>query len=117
MRQLGIGLIITGVGVIFQSWLNLKGWTCDLLWMVGGLAAMIFVPSFRQIAALKLYWKLALLFASISGFIVLLTLVHSLSGLGLECSSSTTLMLIGAGLILFDRLDNRKTNKNCRSRF
>jgi len=111
MRQVGLVLIIAGIMVFFQWWLNLQGWVWDLLWVIGGITAMIVAPPFRQFAALKLPWKLALLLAAIFGFIVLLTLVHSLSGLGLECSSSTTFLLLGLGLILFARLGNRRTHK------
>lgn len=107
MKQVGIMLLVmAALGMIAQSF-QLRGTFWDALITLLVMATSTFVPKFRQIYALKLHWRIALVAAIISIFVLLWQLMRRLMGDYQAYSMAVTLIVLSVFAFLLHYLDTR----------
>ena len=107
MKQLGFTLITFAVLGVVSIILKLQGWIWELIFLLLGLGASLFIPQARQILALKLHWRIAILLAVVCTFVIAWMFTRLILGNYQAYSFPVTLFAFGLLAILFATLDKR----------
>ncbi len=107
MKQLGIGLVVMGVLLGGMTLLGLRGTNWDYLLYLVALAGILYIRLPREMAGLRTHWKLALVYAAVSSFIILFVIVRELTKLDFNFSLAISFLVTGFVLFLLQQLDEK----------
>lgn len=105
MKQLGIAFVVLSVLDIITVALKLQGMVWEILFLLVGVGATIFIPQPNKILALKLHWRITLLVAVMCTFTIVWMSARLILGNYQIYSLSVTLFAFGLLAFLFTALD------------
>ena len=109
MRQLGIIFLLlalfTGIFSYFEIFTSGIWW--EVLFVLFGVIASLWVSDFKKIMDWGLHWRIALLIASLSAFLLLSMLINALIPVE-SYTISITYLLFSLTAFVFQYLDRRK---------
>ena len=108
MKQ--FGFILMGMGMVaslaqFFS-LNLNGVGWEILFMLGGVFASLWIPESKAILNLKLHWRIAIIIAILCTFFTAWTFFFAVLP-AQNYALAVTFFTFGCLAFLFHHLDNR----------
>ena len=111
MKQ--IGLFFVGLGIVatlseFFSF-NLKGVWWETLFMLAGVVVSLWIPKNEEILKLGLHWRIAIIPAILSTFIIVWLFFHAILPEH-KYSAAITCFTFGLLAFLFCYLDNKQTS-------
>jgi len=112
MKKLGIILIVFAIffmlfQFLFPS-LALDGVLWEMIFLLVGVFASLWLPNFPTIKQMKWYWRAALIFSVFSAFLVVWVALLKMLPISLrDYALPITMILFGLIAILFDFLDKR----------
>ncbi len=117
MKRLGIVLIAFAIflalpHLLFPK-LSFDGVWWEILFILIGVFASLWIPDFSALKRMKLHWRLALFFAVFSAiFVVFGVVLKILPVFAQDYAFLITILLFGLIAILFDFLDKRIKEKD-----
>jgi hypothetical protein len=107
MMQVGILMALIGLLLGVMTFLGLRGTDWDYLLYMLALVGIFYIRTPSEIARLRLHWKIVVLYAAVSSFIMLFFIIQRVTGLDFNLSLAAS-FLIGSFVLLFlDRLDGK----------
>lgn len=111
MKQLGFFLFGTGVVLFLLEFfsINSQGVWWEILFLLAGTFASLWIPKNEDILKLGIHWRVAIIFAILSTFIIVWLFFHAILPEH-NYSAAITCFTFGILAFIFRYLDNKKAS-------